>query len=76
MSFTAFARSSALLLCAGMLVSIAPTVGFADERCSQLVALNKQYAGAALTSEQQALKARMVSWYKANCGRGTRTANR
>jgi hypothetical protein len=76
MSFAAFARISAPALCTGLLLSFAPTAGFADERCGQLVALNKQYAGVALTGEQKALKAQMVSWYKANCGSGNRTANR
>jgi hypothetical protein len=52
------------------------TAGFAEERCGQLVALNKQYAGVVLTSEQKTFKAQLVSWYKANCGSGNRTANR
>jgi len=77
MSLAAFARCcSAPVVCAGVLLSIASTPGFADERCSQLVALNNQYAGVVLTSAQKALKAQMVSWYKTNCGSGSRTANR
>jgi hypothetical protein len=77
MSFAAFARgSSAPVVCAAILLSVSSTTGFADERCGQLVALNKQYAGVVLTGEQKTLKAQLVSWYKANCGSGNRTANR
>ncbi len=76
MSFAAFARSSAPVLCAGILLSVGSTAGFADERCSQLVALNKQYAGVALTNDQKVIKGQLVSWYKVNCGRENRTANR
>jgi hypothetical protein len=59
-----------------MLLSVGSTAGFADERCGQLVALNNKYAGVVLTSDQKALKSQLVSWYKANCGSGNRTANR
>ena len=77
MTLTVFARRSALVLCAGLLLSLTATAGFAaDERCAQLVALNKQYRGVALTDEQQSLKVQLVSWYKENCGHGHRIANR
>ncbi len=77
MALTAFARRSAPVLCAGLLLSLAATAGFAaDERCAQLVALNKQYRHVALTDEQQNLKVQLVSWYKENCGRRHRIANR
>jgi hypothetical protein len=77
MVLTTFARRLAPVLCAGLLLSFASTAGFAaDERCAQLVALNKQYRGVALTDEQQSLKVQLVSWYKENCGRGHRIANR
>jgi hypothetical protein len=60
-----------------MFLSLASTAGFADERCGQLVALNKQYAGVELTSEQKAMKVQLVAWYRANCGRATlRSAQR
>jgi len=49
---------------------------FADERCRQLVALNKQYAGGALTREQNDIKVQLVAWYKANCGRSIRSVRR
>ena len=73
MSFAAVLRSCAPLLCAGIFLSIGSSAGLADQRCGQLVALHKQYAGVALTSEQKAIKAQMMSWYKANCGRQRRT---
>ena len=61
------ARRLAAFLCTGILLSFASTA-LADERCAQLVALNKQYAGVALTSEQKNIKVQLVAWYKANCG--------
>jgi len=39
----------------------------ADPRCQQLEALNRQYMGVSLTSQQQQLKRRLVAWYNANC---------
>ena len=68
MSF-ALRRFAAPALCAGLVLSIASTAGFADERCGQLVALNKQYAGVKLTSEQKQIKVQLVAWYNENCGR-------
>ena len=50
------------------LLSTACTSALADERCDQLVALNRQYAGVRLNDEQRAMKVRLVAWYKANCG--------
>lgn len=67
--FDALAHRSVSLLFAGLFLSIASTAGFADERCAQLVALKKQYAGVVLTSEQKELRVQLVSWYNANCGR-------
>jgi hypothetical protein len=64
----------AFVLSIGILFSLASTTAFADERCGQLVALNKQYAGVALTSEQKDIKVQLVAWYKANCGRSIRSA--
>ena len=37
------------------------------ERCQQLEALNRQYAGVTLTSSQQQLKRQLVAWYRQNC---------
>jgi hypothetical protein len=62
--------SSTLLrpvLCAGLFLAVAATTASADERCQQLVALNNQYKGVTLTSDQKALKVRLVAWYRANC---------
>jgi hypothetical protein len=63
----------AFVLSLGILFSLASTAAFADERCGQLVALNKQYAGVALTGEQKDIKVQLVAWYKANCGRSIRS---
>lgn len=76
MAPVAFVRRSAPMLLAGLFLSLASTAGFADERCAQLVALNKQYRGVALTDEQKGLKVQLVAWYKENCGRRNRIANR
>ena len=67
-------RFAAPALCAGLVLSLAATTGFADERCGQLVALNKQYAGVQLTSEQKQIKVQLVAWYKANCAGAGRRA--
>ena len=60
---------SACVLSIGVLLSLASSAASADERCAQLVALNKQYAGVALTREQKEIKVQLVAWYRANCGR-------
>jgi hypothetical protein len=39
----------------------------ADYRCTQLEELHRQYIGVSLSSEQQALKRKLVAWYNANC---------
>lgn len=38
-----------------------------DSRCAQLEELNRQYMGVSLSSDQQALKRKLVAWYTANC---------
>ena len=75
MTMIASLRRSAPVLFAGLVLASVPTVAFADERCEQLVALNRQYAGVTLTAEQQVLKRKLVSWYQANCG-NARSASR
>jgi len=76
-TFSAIAHRFAPALCAGLFLVLAATPGFADERCGQLVALNKQYAGVDLTDEQKAIKVQLVAWYRANCGRAAlRSAQR
>lgn len=55
-------------LCAGLFLSITSTASMADDaRCAQLEELNRQYMGVSLTTEQQALKRKLVAWYNANC---------
>jgi hypothetical protein len=54
-------------LCAGLFLSITSTSSKADPRCTQLEELHRQYQGVSLTSEQQALKRKLVAWYNANC---------
>jgi hypothetical protein len=54
-------------LCAGLVLSITSTSSMANSRCTQLEELNRQYMGVSLTSDQQALKRKLVAWYKANC---------
>jgi hypothetical protein len=54
-------------LCAGVLLSITSTSSMADARCAQLEELHRQYLGVSLTSDQQALKRKLVAWYNANC---------
>jgi hypothetical protein len=63
----------AFLLSLGILFSLAATAASADERCGQLVALNKQYAGVTLSREQKDIKVQLVAWYRANCGRSIRS---
>jgi hypothetical protein len=63
-----FAVCSLTALCTGLFVAFASTASLAsDSRCQQLEELNRQYMGVSLTSEQQALKRRLVAWYNANC---------
>jgi hypothetical protein len=57
---------SCLLLCAGVFFAVGGTA-MADERCQQLEALNRQYAGVALTAEQKKIKRQLVAWYHQNC---------
>lgn len=68
-------RHACALLAGATLLSLASTAVMADARCQQLEALNRQYLGVSLTSEQQQLKRRLVAWYNSNC-RGRRAAAR
>ena len=38
-----------------------------DYRCKQLEELHRQYIGVSLSSDQQALKRKLVAWYNSNC---------
>ena len=56
------------VLGAGLFLSVTSTASLAaDPRCAQLEELNRQYMGVSLTTEQQALKRKLVAWYNANC---------
>jgi len=62
-------------LCAGFFLSLTSTASTAEDfRCKQLEDLNRQYMGVSLTTDQQALKRKLVAWYNANCK--TRRASR
>jgi hypothetical protein len=62
-SFGAIAISFAVF------AALFPTPVLADDgRCLQLVALNAQYAGVALTPDQKAMKRQMTAWYHGHCG--------
>ena len=63
----AFSHHARSVLCAGLFVAITSTVSFADARCQQLEELHRQYIGVTLSSEQQALKRKLVAWYNTNC---------
>jgi hypothetical protein len=61
------ARHSRIVLAAGIFLTFASTGALADERCQQLEALARQYAGVSLTSAQQSMKRQMLAWYRQNC---------
>jgi hypothetical protein len=63
---TTFLKPSRGALCVGVFLTLASPAARADERCQQLVALNQQYIGVALTGDQKQLKHQLVAWYKAN----------
>jgi hypothetical protein len=69
MTVLKYSNGLVLALGAGLLLSVVSSPARADERCGQLVRLNKQYRGVALTDEQKQLKVQLVAWYKENCGR-------
>jgi hypothetical protein len=69
MTLSKYSNALVLALGAGLLFSAISSPAHADERCGQLVRLNKQYRGVALTDEQKQLKVQLVAWYKENCGR-------
>jgi hypothetical protein len=55
-------------LCAGLVLSLTSTSSMADDyRCKQLEELHRQYIGVSLSSDQQALKRKLVAWYNSNC---------
>jgi len=70
-------RSIRIPVICACLSMLANTAGHAaDERCGQLVQLNAKYRGVVLTPEQKDMKGQMIAWYKENCGRRSRVADR
>jgi hypothetical protein len=65
---------SCLLLCAGLFFAVTGAAK-ADDRCQQLEALHRQYAGVALTAEQEKIKRQLVAWYNRNCKQRRASAN-
>jgi hypothetical protein len=51
----------------GVSVMTAPAVAGTEANCHRLEALAVQYAGVALTPNQQTLKRKLVAWYGRNC---------
>ena len=65
----ALVRHFRAIIAAGLLITVSGTGAVSNENCQRLEALAREYAGVQLTSAQQQIKRRMVSWYKKNCGR-------
>ena len=61
-------------VCAGLFFAVTTGGAIADERCQQLEALNRQYAGVVLTSSQKQIKRQLVAWYMKNCRSRTAAA--
>ena len=57
---------SLLLIGAGLFFAVTDAAK-ADDRCRQLEALHRQYAGVALTADQKRIKRQLVAWYNQNC---------
>ena len=60
-------RAIAYTLSAVLLLAVTATASRADERCSQLESLARQYAGVQLTVYQQQMKRQLTAWYHENC---------
>jgi len=58
-----------------LLILALPYMAYAQDRCAQLRDLDREYRGTVLTEQQKVIKAKLVSWYKANC-RGNERASR
>jgi hypothetical protein len=63
-------RPAILVIAAGVLIATSSTGVLSNEsNCRQLEDLARQYAGVKLTSAQQQIKRRLVTWYNGNCKR-------
>jgi hypothetical protein len=61
-------RTTIAVMAAGLLITTSGTAALSSEgQCRQLEDLARQYAGVKLTSDQQRLKRKLVSWYNDNC---------
>ena len=60
-------RIGAACATAGVLIIGDFLPSLADERCSQLEILSRQYADVELNTAQRAIKRRFVVWYDKNC---------
>jgi hypothetical protein len=68
------ARSVILGISIGLIIAMSGTSALSNEsNCRRLEELSRQYAGVQLTSAQQQIKRRLVTWYNGNCKR-TRSA--
>jgi hypothetical protein len=67
-------RPVCIVIAAGLFHAASGSGALSSDNCRRLEDLARQYAGVQLTSEQQKLKRRLVSWYGANCKR-TRSAD-
>ena len=51
-----------------LLTVMARAASPAEERCQQLREMDRAWKGVELTVEQRVIKARLVAWYRSNCG--------
>jgi hypothetical protein len=73
-TMSVFVRLSSIVITAGLLHAASGSGALGSDNCRRLEDLSRQYAGVQLTSDQQKLKRRLVSWYNVNCRR-TRSAD-
>ena len=69
-----FVRLLSIVVAVGLFQTISGGGALGSDNCRRLEDLARQYAGVRLTSDQQKLKRRLVSWYNVNCRR-TRSAD-
>ena len=73
-TMSVFVRLSSIVIVAGLFHAASGGAALSNDNCRRLEDLARQYAGVRLTSDQQKLKRRLVSWYNVNCRR-TRSAD-
>jgi hypothetical protein len=62
-------RAFCLTAIIGLFTATSGSAAIGNENCRRLEDLSRQYAGVQLTSAQQQIKRRLVSWYNGNCRR-------